>query len=158
MTEIVVPQFGKLLAPYLSAVPVEAFPFLLSELERTAAARYREWAKQIPEHQEGLVKCADAEDEIANRAAALFPPSQEHRDLVAMIIPDAKAAYYAAFEPYTPAEQIFIQSKAERQDAGAWQRLKEAYPDEAAALDALSALELNSANYLDGILPSLLKP
>ena len=156
MTEIIIPQFGELLAPYLGAVPPEAFPYLLSELERTAAARYREWAKQIPEHKEGLNKCADAEDEIANRAAALFPASQEHQDLVATLIPEAKATYYAAFEPYKPAEQVYIQSKAERQGANAWQTLKEAYPEKGEALDALSELELKSANYLDEILPHLL--
>ena len=156
MSEIVIPQFGELLAPYLGAVPPEAFPYLLSELERTAAARYREWANQIPEHKEGLTKCADAEDEIANRAAALFPASQEHQDLVASIIPEAKATYYAAFEPYKPAEQVYIQSKAERQGANAWQTLKEAYPEKGEALDALSELELKSADYLDEILPHLL--
>lgn len=157
MSEIVIPQFGELLAPYLGAVPPEAFPYLLSELERTAAARYREWAKQIPEHKEGLTKCADAEDEIANRAAALFPASQEHQDLVASIIPEAKATYYAAFEPYKPAEQVYIQSKAERQGANAWQTLKETYPEKGEALDALSELESESADYLDKILPELLK-
>ena len=156
MTEIIIPQFGELLARYLGAVPPEAFPYLLSELERTAAARYREWAKQIPEHKEGLNKCADAEDEIANRAAALFPASQEHQDLVATLIPEAKATYYAAFEPYKPAEQVYIQSKAERQGANAWQTLKEAYPEKGEALDALSELELKSADYLDEILPHLL--
>ena len=156
MTEIIIPQFGELLAPYLGAVPPEAFPYLLSELERTAAARYREWAKQIPEHKEGLNKCADAEDEIANRAAALFPASQEHQDLVATLIPEAKATYYAAFEPYKPAEQVYIQSKAERQGANAWQTLKEAYPEKGEALDALSEHELKSADYLDEILPHLL--
>ena len=157
MSEIVIPQFGELLAPYLGAVPPEAFPYLLSELERTAAARYREWAKQIPEHKEGLTKCADAEDEIANRAAVLFPASQEHQDLVASIIPEAKATYYAAFEPYKPAEQVYIQSKAERQGANAWQTLKETYPEKGEALDALSELESESADYLDKILPELLK-
>lgn len=157
MNEIVIPRFGELLAPYLSAVPSEAYPFLLSELERTAAARYREWAEQLPKYRSGLTKCADAEDKIANRAAALFPASQNHQDLIAKIIPNAKAAYYAAFEPYHPAEQVYIQSKAERQGAGAWQRLKETYPEKADALDALSALELESADYLDGIMKDLLK-
>ena len=156
MSEIVVPQFGELLAPYLGAVPPEAFPYLLSELERTAAARYRDWAKQIPQHKEGLMKCAAAEDEIADRAAAMFPASQEHQNLVATIIPDAKATYYAAFEPYKPAEQVYIQSKAERQGANAWQTLKEAYPEKSAELDALSALESQSADYLDGIMQDLL--
>ena len=157
MNEIVIPRFGELLAPYLSAVPSEAYPFLLSELERTAAARYREWAEQLPKYRSGLTKCADAEDEIANRAAALFPASQNHQDLIAKIIPNAKAAYYAAFEPYHPAEQVYIQSKAERQGAGAWRRLKETYPEKADALDALSALKLESADYLDGIMKDLLK-
>ena len=59
--------------------------------------------------------------------------------------------------PYSPAEQVYIQSKAERQGATAWQRLKDVYPEKGGALDALSALELESAEYLDGILPDLLK-
>ena len=44
MSEIVIPKFGELLAPYVGAVPHEAYPFLLSELERTAADRYGDWA------------------------------------------------------------------------------------------------------------------
>ena len=106
----------------------------------------------MPEHQAGLLSCADREDEIADRVAALFPPSDEHRQLVADIIPKAKATYYAAFEPYTPIEQMTIQANAERQGANAWQNLKAAYPQHAQALDALSAIELQSADWLDEIL------
>lgn len=155
MSDIEIPNFGELLAEHLGAVPPEAYPYLLSQLERTAAARYRGWAEEVPEHREDLLACAAREDEIADRVEALFPPSDEHRALVADIIPRAKDTYYAAFEPYTPAEQMTIQANAERQGANAWQTLKAAYPDHAEALDALSAIELASADYLDAMLPEL---
>ena len=155
MSEITIPNFGELLAPYLSDVPAEAYPFMLSQLERTAADRYRGWAEAVPEHAEGILECAAREDEIADRVEALFPPSDEHRELVLGLIPAAKATYYEAFSGYSPIEQMTIQANAERQGAGAWQRLKEAYPQHAAAMDELSATELASADYLDALLPGL---
>ncbi len=156
MDNINIPNFGELLAPHLSQAPAEAYPYLLSQLERTAADRYRQWAEQVPQVREGLLACAAREDEIADRVEALFPPSDPHRALVSEIIPAAKATYYAAFEPYTPGEQMAIQANAERQGANAWQTLKAAYPEHAASMDALSAIELASADYLDEILPELL--
>ncbi|MGV0035928.1 MAG: hypothetical protein ACNYPE_13555 [Candidatus Azotimanducaceae bacterium WSBS_2022_MAG_OTU7] len=47
------------------------------------------------------------EDEIADRVEAMFPPSDKHRELVAGIIPKAKATYYTAFEGFTRVEQIY---------------------------------------------------
>lgn len=155
MAELTIPNFGELLAEHLSAVPPEAYPYLLSQLERTAAQRYRGWAQDVPDHEAGLSACADREDEIADRVEALFPPTDAHRDLVGTIIPKAKATYYAAFEPYTPVEQMTIQANAERQGANAWQNLKAAYPQHAEQLDELSRIELESADYLDTLLPTL---
>ena len=152
---IEIPKFGELLAEHLGGVPAEAYPYLLSQLERTAAARYRGWAEDVPSHREGIMQCAEREDEIANRVEAMFPPSDEHRALVAEIIPKAKATYYSAFEPYTPIEQMTIQANAERQGANAWQTLKAAYPDLADELDQLSQIELSSADYLDAALPEM---
>ena len=48
-----------------------------------------------------------------------------------------------------------VQADAERQGADAWQGLKAGYPDLADDLDALSAIERKSADYLDGILAKL---
>ncbi|MFT4796859.1 MAG: hypothetical protein ACJAYE_000590 [Candidatus Azotimanducaceae bacterium] len=155
MTTVEIPNFGELLAEHLSGVPTEAYPYLLSQLERTAADRYRGWADDVPAHREGILKCAAREDEIANRVEAMFPPSEEHRALVASIIPGAKTTYYTAFENYTPVEQMTIQANAERQGANAWQTLKALYPDQTDALDELSAIELGSADYLDELLPTL---
>lgn len=153
--DIEIPNFGELLAEHLSGVPQEAFPYLLSQLERTAAARYRGWADDVPEHSDGIMGCSAREDEIADRVEAIFPPSDEHRELVASIIPRAKDTYYKAFEGFTPIEQMYIQSKAERQGAGAWQVLKDVYPDKSEELDAVSAIEIASADYLDVLLPTL---
>ena len=152
MSEVAIPNFGEVLSEHLGGVPGEAYPYLLSQLERTAADRYRGWAEAVPEHRVELLACADREDEIADRVEAMFPPSQAHRDLVDGIIPAAKQTYYAVFEGYSPFEQMTIQADAEKQGAGAWQRLKEAYPAQAAQLDQLSAIELESAAYLDQLL------
>ena len=58
MSEINIPNFGEILAEHLSGVSPAAYPYLLSQLERTAAARYRGWADQVPEHRDGLLSCA----------------------------------------------------------------------------------------------------
>ena len=155
MAVVDIPNFGEVLAEHLGGVPQEAYPYLLSQLERTAADRYRVWSQEVPAHAEGLLECAAREDEIADKVEALFPPTDEHRALVGDIIPKAKATYYAVFEPYTPVEQMTIQANAERQGANAWQTLKALYPDHADALDELSSIELGSADYLDELLPTL---
>ena len=72
----------------------------------------------------------------------MFPPSDEHRRLVATIIPAAKATYYSVFEPFTHVQQMTIQANAERQGAGAWQNLKALHPDRADELDRLSEIEI----------------
>ena len=89
MTDFEIPNFGELLAEHRGAVPTEAYPYLVSQLERTAADRYRGWAEDLPEHAEGLLACDAREDEIAGRVESMFPPSDEHRRLVATIIPAA---------------------------------------------------------------------
>ncbi len=158
MKNIDIPNFGELLAEHLAGVPAEAYPYLLSQLERTAADRYRQWAEDVPGHREGILQCAAREDEIADRVEAMFPPSAEHRALVGEIIPKAKATYYAAFEAYTPVEQMTIQANAERQGANAWQALKVAHPGRADELDQLSQIELSSADYLDDALQDMARP
>jgi len=152
MATVTIPRFGELLQEHLSSVPPQAYPYLLSQLERTAAARYRGWAEAVPEHREGLLACAAREDEIADRVEAMFPPSPEHRALVDGVLPAARDVYYAAFDGYSPLEQMTIQADAEKQGAGAWQNLKAAYPEHGEALDRLSAIELESAAYLDEVL------
>jgi hypothetical protein len=152
MRAITIPNFGELLAEHLDQVPPDTLPYMLSQLERTAADRYRGWAEAVPEHREGLLACAAREDEIADRVEALFPPTEAGRELVSKLIPAAKKTYYDVFADYEPLEQMAIQADAEKQGANAWQGLKEGYPEFGEQLDALSAIELKSAEYLDSIL------
>ena len=152
MNAVTIPNFGELLAEHLEQMPPEALPFMLSQLERTAADRYRVWAEAVPEHREGLLACAAREDEIADRVEAMFPPTQAHRELVLAAIPAARATYYEVFSGYSPVEQMTIQANAERQGTEAWQGLKDAHPGLAGKLDELSGIERESADYLDSIL------
>lgn len=152
MTNVTIPQFGELLAEHLQGVPASAYPFLLSQLERSAAQRYRMWADAVPDHRDGLLDCAAREDRIAAAVEALFPPSDADRAQVMEVIPAARATYWSAFEGHDPFVQMTIQADAERQGSQAWQRLKAAFPEHAAALDELSATEVESAEYLDALL------
>ncbi len=155
MSEVIIPNFGEILEAYLTGVPPEALPYFLSQLERTAAARYRGWAEDVPDHAEGILACAGREDEIADKVEALFPPSDEHRSAVGEVVPAAKDAYYNVFAGYTSVEQMTIQANAERQGAGAWQALKEIHPEMATQLDELSDTEVKSAEYLESLTEQL---
>ena len=155
MADVEIPNFGEVLAEHLGDVDPEGLPFLLSQLERAAADRYRQWAEELPDHGDGLRACAASEDEIADRAEALFPPTDDHRAQVAAVIESARAAYAAVFEGLTPIEQLTIQADAERQGASAWRGLAATHPDAATELEAIAALEITSAERLDGLLATI---
>ena len=115
-----VPQFGALLRSHIAAVPDAARPAFLSGLERSAAARYREWAGAAPEHSVVLLDCAAREDEIADLVAGLFPLDAEMQQEVDDALPAAVAVYYDVFAPYDVLDQLYLQSEAELQGAQAW--------------------------------------
>ncbi len=154
MSNIVIPRFGELLGPFISQVPPEISPRFLALLERGAASRYRGWADMLPEHSEGLLRCAEAEDEIANRIEAAFPMDESRRAELEAPLPGALKTYYDVFAPLDVWDQLRIQANAERQGAGAWERIAGNHPDPKviAVLNSCSELELTSADYLDALL------
>ena len=154
MSNPVVPNFGELLAPYIGKVPEAAVPNFLALLERGAAQRYREWAEQLPEHREGLLACADREDEIADTADRLFPLAEEYRAETEAPLPEAKALYYSVFADMVVTDQLAIQADAELQGAAAWRNMISADSSEElrAGLEHCSQLEELSSAYLRGIL------
>ena len=115
-----VPQFGALLRSHISSVPDAARPAFLSGLERSAAARYREWADAVPDHAEVLLACAAREDEIADLVAELFPVEPDLQRAVDEALPAAVELYYDVFSPYDVLDQLYLQSEAELQGAQAW--------------------------------------
>ena len=119
-TSPTVPQFGALLRSHITGVPDAARPVFLSGLERSAAARYREWADAAPEYAGVLLGCAAREDEIAELVAALFPIEPDMQQAVDDALPAAVAVYYDVFASYSVLDQLYLQSEAELQGAQAW--------------------------------------
>jgi hypothetical protein len=137
-----VPQFGALLRSHIASVPDAARPAFLSGLERSAAARYREWAR---------------EDEIAELVAALFPIGPDMQQAVDDALPAAVAVYYDVFAPYGVLDQLYLQSEAELQGAQAWVGIA-ASVDDPATRDVLArctALEQESAAAVKELLASV---
>lgn len=158
MSTIPVPDFGLLLAPFISTVPESAVPAFLARLERTAADRYRMWADAVPEHAEGLLECAAREDEIADRVEQIYPATAPE-EIAAMdsAIGPARDTYYEVFSHLTPVQQMSIQAKAERQGAAAWRAMIEQETDmeTRATLEQCAQIEEASADYLDNLLTDL---
>ena len=159
MASVAAPNFGELLAEYISSVPENAVPAFLARLERTAAERYRMWAKAVPEHADGLLSCAAREDDIADRAEQIYPATapQQIAAMDRAIVP-ARDAYYQVFANLTPIEQMTIQANAERQGAAAWRAMIDAEGDEVirASLEQMALIEEASADYLDSLLNKLM--
>ena len=158
MTNIAIPDFGSLLAPYIGAIPEASQPAFLSRLERTAAERYRGWAKQLSEHEVGLLACAEREDEIATRVETVLPAvSGEHIALIDSNIEPARDTYYEVFSALPVITQLTIQANAERQGAQAWRNIAEELEDEHIIEQLLlcAKIEEASADYLDKLIPSL---
>ncbi len=154
MPDVNVPNFGELLSPFISAVPEAAVPNFLALLERGAAQRYRDWAEQLPEFREGLLKCADSEDEIANIVERIFPIEDALAEEIKAPLPAARDTYYQVFEPFTLAEQLAIQADAELQGAEAWRAmLSDDLPAEISeGLQTCMSLEQASSAYLYSII------
>ena len=152
-----IPNFGELLGPYISAVPPQAVPNFLALLERGAAQRYRDWAAQLPDFSDGLIKCSEAEDEIANIVEAMFLINDELAAEIQKPLPEARDTYYQVFEQYSLADQLAIQADAELQGANAWRRMtNDDNPDhiQAGLLKCID-LEEESSKYLYSIIDSV---
>ena len=149
-----IPNFGVLLAPFISQVPAEARPRFLALLERGAADRYREWAAMLPLYQDELLRCAEREDEIADRIEARFALDRSLVDIVRAPVPGARDTYYGVFAGLDVWDQLRIQAGAERQGAQAWRTIAAGVtdPDVVEELARCSALEEESADRLDRLI------
>ncbi|MFN3256628.1 MAG: hypothetical protein ACE37B_13130 [Ilumatobacter sp.] len=152
-----VPQFGALLRQHIASVPDAARPAFLAGLERSAAARYRAWAEEAPEHAEALIGCADREDEIARLVADLFPISAELQAEVDAALPAAVALYYDVFAPHPVTHQLYLQSEAELQGAMAWVNMAGVVDDPATRkiLDRCTSLERESSVVVKDLLDAM---
>ncbi len=151
MSQLEVPNFGELLAPFISQVEEAQFPNFLALLERGAAERYRLWAHDIPEHSEGLLICARREDEIADTVDDLYPIDAATREKISEHLPGARDTYYSVFSNLDLHDQLALQANAERQGAAAWRGMVEQQtdPELRSKLEHCALLEEASAAYLE---------
>lgn len=158
MPAVTVPDFGTLLAQHIGSVPADAIPAFLARLERTAADRYRLWAKALPEYADGLLQCAAREDSIADRVEGIYPATAPNQ-IAAMdaAIGPARDTYYKVFADLTAVQQMTIQANAERQGAAAWRAMIEAENDDSICntLEQCAQIEEASADYLDTLLAEI---
>jgi len=148
-----IPSFGELLRPLLGRVPPSSLPAFLAGLERSAAGRYRGWAESAadPEEREGLLACAQREDEIADRVQKLFPVAGAAAEQVEEHLPEARRSYLEIFDPHPVRHQYRMQASAEREGAAAWRSLASGQedPEARAELAACAELEETSAAWLE---------
>jgi rubrerythrin len=154
MAKLEIPNFPALLMEPLISVPEPSRVGFIAQLERSAADRYREWAGESEELAEGLIACADREDEIANRAEKLMPVLPEHEEIVAEALAKARVLYASAFEGHSLEDRITLQAHAERQGSLAWLGFASQATDESVkkVFLALADMEVASAEYIDGAL------
>ena len=106
--------------PLLPLVTPEEVPMVVAILERIAATKYRDWAEQADTavERDGLLACAQREDEIAGFIESLQADPQS---LVASLrerIPDFEQRYDAVMDGLSRTEQLRVQAEGEMGGAG----------------------------------------
>jgi hypothetical protein len=148
------PSITLLLAPLTRGLTEAERPAFLARLEQMAAQRYRAWAEQAPAHARVLLACAESEQEIAARAARLFPVDAVQSAKLDALLTQARQLYGSLFVGLALPEQLELQASAERQGADVWRAIAATPGLPHALREALAdcaRLEEESAARLDGL-------
>jgi hypothetical protein len=155
-TERNIPNIAEILAGVLRNIEPKLQPMLLAKLERLAARRYRTWASDHPDQsvKEGLVACADREEEIARRVESLEPNAANIQDKLLSDNPALLDLNRTLFEGRTLEVQFAMQAEGERAGAAAWRAYAAAASDPSAQelLQSCSPLEQANADFLETLL------
>lgn len=151
-----IPNVATILAGALRNVDAKLQPILLAKLERLAAQRYRNWASDHPDRsvKEGLLACADREDEIARRVESQVPNASSIQDRLLAENPALLDLNRTLFEARPLKIQFAMQAQGEEAGAAAWRAYAVASPDPSAHQVPLScsALEQANADFLQTLL------
>jgi hypothetical protein len=151
-----IPNVAEILAGVLRSIEPKLQPFLLAKLERLAAQRYRTWASDHRDQsvKEGLLACADREEEIARRIESLDSNSSTIQDKLLSENPELLDLNRTLFEGRTLKVQFAMQAEGERAGAAAWRAYAEHASDPSVRelLQSCSALEQANADFLQTLL------
>ena len=154
MTTTGLPNVAAILGGILQRIDERQRPLFIALAERMAAERYRRWAKDSSgPARAGLLACAEREDAIADRVAALYPDAAAVEQALRADNPELEEVNDAIFAGRPLAQQFSIQAAGERAGAAAWRAFAERAGDEARrAFLACAELEEQSASYLESLL------
>src|SRR6185503_12639786 len=115
------PSIAGILGSVLQRVAAPQRPLFIALAERLAAERYRRWAGDAagPARRD-LLACAEREDAIADRVAALYPNAAALQQSLRSDHPELGEVNAAIFAGRSLAEQFAIQAQGERAGAAAW--------------------------------------
>jgi hypothetical protein len=101
--------------PLLPLVTPEEVPMVVAVLERIAATKYRDWAEQADDtvERDGMLACAQREDEIAEFIESLQTDPQSMEASLRERIPDFEQRYDAVMAGLSRTEQLRIQAEGE---------------------------------------------
>lgn len=154
--EIEIPNIVEILRQALQKVEPQLQPLLLAALERLAAQRYRSWANDYPDPvvKEGLLACAEREEEIANRVESLAPNAAAIQQKLLSEHPELLELNRTLFAGRTLTEQFTMQAQGEQAGAVAWRAYAAAASDAKVQqlLQSCSPLEEANAVFLQSLL------
>lgn len=121
------PNLGQVLRPLLEKVASDQVPLFIAIVERMAAQRYRVWADAIKDeaYARDLRACADREDEIADKVAALYPNAQELEAELRNAHPELDKLASSVFDDLSTLEEYAVQAEGERIGAATWRGFAE---------------------------------
>lgn len=155
-SEINLPNVAEILAGVLRNIDPTLQPFLLAKLERLAAQRYRTWASDHPDRsvKEGLLACADREEEIARRVESLEPNASAIQAKLLSDHPELLDLNRTLFEGRPLKVQFAMQADGERAGAAAWRAYAAGASDPSVQelLQSCSPLEQANADFLQTLL------
>jgi len=151
-----IPNVAEILAGVLRNIDPKLQPFLLAKLERLAAQRYRTWAMDHPDRsvREGLLACADREEQIATRVESLEPNATAIQDKLLSDHPELLDLNRTLFEGRPLEVQFAIQAEGELAGAAAWLAYAAGASDPSVreVLQSCSPLEQANADFLQSLL------
>ena len=141
--------------PLLALVSPEEVPIVLAILERIAGTKYRVWADQADNNieRDGLLACAQREDEIAEFIESLQADAQSVIASVRNRIPDFEERYDAVMAGLDRTEQLRVQAEGEMGGSGYMSQFASAAEGAVAArFESLALLEEANSKFLSRLI------
>ena len=150
------PDIPAILGEIMQTLEPDDRPLMLALLERRAAERYRGWAEEVDDDavSEGLLACAEREQEIAERVEGVFDDARATQSRLLSAHPELEELNRTLFADRPLRDQFIMQANGERAGGAAWAAFAEVLDDEKAraVLASCTPLEIANAEFLETLI------